>query len=369
MKKSCGLWLAVGLLSWTLTAFGQRPAVPYFPDVKDYKTLVCDFHMHTVFSDGTVWPTVRVQEAEREGLDAIVLSDHIEYQPHRDDIPTQHERPYEIALPTAQELNILLIKGAEITKDTPPGHYNGIFLQHIASLDHPDVLDAVKAAADQKAFVFWNHHTWKGIDRGQWQDVQTVMLKNNWLHGMEVANGNTYYPLAHQWCLDKNLTMIGSSDIHQPSIEVPYTPQQHRTLTLVLAKERSVQAIREALFAGRTLVWYQNQLIGPRSQLEAIYKASVVPSPIYFSRKKTGFFELTNRSFLDLQMQRTGKNGPQQLTIPAHSSVSVKATLPDEAETLTLSYVVTNMLTAPDTPLDVNIEIALPQPAEAVTTN
>lgn len=28
-----------------------------FTDLSGYKTLKCDFHMHTVFSDGRVWPT------------------------------------------------------------------------------------------------------------------------------------------------------------------------------------------------------------------------------------------------------------------------------------------------------------------------
>ncbi|HOI80411.1 MAG TPA: PHP domain-containing protein, partial [Petrimonas sp.] len=46
------------------------------PDVNGFKVLKCDFHMHTVFSDGDVWPTVRVQEAWREGLDAIAITDH-----------------------------------------------------------------------------------------------------------------------------------------------------------------------------------------------------------------------------------------------------------------------------------------------------
>lgn len=47
------------------------------PNILGYITLKCDFHMHTVFSDGKVWPTVRVDEAWREGLDAIALTDHI----------------------------------------------------------------------------------------------------------------------------------------------------------------------------------------------------------------------------------------------------------------------------------------------------
>ena len=33
--------------------------------------------MHTVFSDGVVWPSVRVEEAWREGLDA-----HRHYRSH-----------------------------------------------------------------------------------------------------------------------------------------------------------------------------------------------------------------------------------------------------------------------------------------------
>ena len=80
------------------------------PDIMGYKTLKCDFHMHTVFSDGLVWPTVRVDEAWQEGLDAIAITDHIEYQPHQKDIPTNHNRSYEIALPRAKEKGILLIE-------------------------------------------------------------------------------------------------------------------------------------------------------------------------------------------------------------------------------------------------------------------
>ena len=63
------------------------------PDILGYKTLKCDFHMHTVFSDGIVWPTFRVDEAWEEGLDAIAITDHIENQPSRSmlaEIITRH---------------------------------------------------------------------------------------------------------------------------------------------------------------------------------------------------------------------------------------------------------------------------------------
>src|SRR3546814_3969517 len=56
------------------------------PDVNGYKVIKCDFHMHTVLSDGHVWPNVRVQEAWKEGVDAIALTEHMEYQPHQEDV-------------------------------------------------------------------------------------------------------------------------------------------------------------------------------------------------------------------------------------------------------------------------------------------
>lgn len=41
----------------------QRRNEIQVPDLDGYTTLKCDFHMHSVFSDGLVWPTVRVDEA------------------------------------------------------------------------------------------------------------------------------------------------------------------------------------------------------------------------------------------------------------------------------------------------------------------
>jgi len=59
----------------------------HFPHTENYLTLVTDLHMHTVFSDGSVWPDIRVEEAVRDSLDVISLTEHIEYQPHKEDIP------------------------------------------------------------------------------------------------------------------------------------------------------------------------------------------------------------------------------------------------------------------------------------------
>ena len=44
-----------------------------FPDTEKYMTLTVDLHTHSVFSDGHVWPKIRVAEALRDGLDALAI--------------------------------------------------------------------------------------------------------------------------------------------------------------------------------------------------------------------------------------------------------------------------------------------------------
>ncbi|HYW80759.1 MAG TPA: hypothetical protein VE890_14355, partial [Thermoguttaceae bacterium] len=229
-----------------------------FPDVEGYQTVACDLHMHTVFSDGRVWPPVRVMEAWRQGLDAIAITDHVEYQPHKDDLPTNHNRPYDLAAGTAKAQGILLPRATEITRDTPPGHFNAIFLDDVGPLDTKEFLGAIEQANKQGAFVFWNHHEWKGEERGRWLDVHTTMVENKWLHGMEIANGGSYYPNAHRWCLEKNLTMLGNTDIHDPDLRQASTTDDHRTMTLVFVKEKTLDGLKEALQQGRTVVWYED---------------------------------------------------------------------------------------------------------------
>jgi hypothetical protein len=313
--------------------------------------------MHTVFSDGMVWPTVRVDEAEREGLDAISITDHIEYQPKKDDVPTNHNRPYEIALQRAKEKNILLVKGTEITRDTPPGHFNALFLEDVNPLDTEDFIDVMKAAKDQGAFVFWNHPGWKPKFKG-WFEIHTTLYENLLLQGIEVVNGRTYYPDAHRWALEKNLTMMGNSDIHQPMVGNEMTSEIHRPMTLVFAKETSVKALKEALIAGRTAVWFENRLIGKPNYLHAIFKKSVEIDKPYLRKADTIWFEVTNNSDININVQSLKKGG-QRLEFPANSITIVRTKAGAEDEQVELKYKITNFIIAPEKGLPVNLVVPL----------
>ncbi len=326
------------------------------PDILGGKTLKCDFHMHTVFSDGLVWPTVRVDEAWREGLDAIAITDHIEYQPHKQDVLTGHNRPYEIALPRAKELGMLLIRAAEITRATPPGHFNALFLSDVKPLDTNDLLDCMAAADQQGAFIWWNHPDWKPEHKG-WFDIHTTLYEKKYMRGIEVVNGRTYSPTVHQWALDKNLTFLGNTDIHQPVGLEPMPPGGHRPMTLVFAKDRSIPAIKEALMAGRTAIWFEDKLIGRKEYAQALLAGAVRVTDLEREGKKTVRFTIRNDSDLPIALQREGKLGPKELNLPGNTLVRVKVDVNDSEEPTELAYVATNFLVAPEKGLPVKFLI------------
>ncbi|OHB63986.1 MAG: hypothetical protein A2168_03825 [Planctomycetes bacterium RBG_13_50_24] len=358
MKSKAVLYFVLLHLLFAGLATGDVRREINIPDILDYKTLKCDLHTHTVFSDGLVWPTVRVDEAWREGLDAISISDHIEYQPHKKDVPTNHNRPYEIALSPAKQKNILLVRGAELTRDTPPGHFNATFLSDITPLDTNELFDAVKAADKQGGFIFWNHPGWKPEAKG-WYDFHTQLYSSKLLHGIEVANGDTYYPEAHQWCLEKNLTMMGNSDVHQPVGNCEPSPENHRTMTLVFAKERSLDALKAALVEGRTVVWYKNQLIGRTEYLDALFKAAVRIAKPHHKQNNTVWFEVKNCSDIDIELEKPGGNPADKLLLPANSTIVMKTNIDSKTNRAKLSYTASNFLIAPDKGLPVNIMVSI----------
>lgn len=336
-----------------------------FPDIAGYTTLKCDFHMHTVFSDGEVWPELRVKEAWREGLDAISITDHIEYLPYKDDIPKNLNRPFEIASQKASELGILLIRGSEMTFDTPPGHFNAIFIQDIAKIEAKELIDEAKNAHEQGGFIFWNHPAWQGREKGLWSDFYTTMVEQGLMNGIEICNGGMYDSLAHQWCLEKNLTMLGNTDIHGPSTRFANVDKSHRTMTLVFVKEKSLASVKEALQNGRTAVWFEDKLIGKKEFLEPLFYASIAIQNPHKSENNI-WISIYNHSEITLRLQRTGSAGPKEITLAARETVRLK--MPEEKEAF--AYSVKNFLITPTEGLPIRLEIpTMPSGETSSNTN
>lgn len=285
---------------------GAQPMT--YPDIEGYNTLKTDLHMHTVFSDGNVWPTIRVQEALRENLDAISLTEHIEYQPHKEDIPhPDRNRAYHLALEEAKEHELLIIPGSEITRDKPVGHNNAIFISDANELIQDKAENAFAEAKKQGAFVFWNHPAWYAQNlQGNpvLRDFQKDRIKNGELHGIEVINQYDYAKESLTIALEQNLTIMGTSDVHG-LIDWDYTEKgNHRPLTLVFAKEKSVASLQEALFERRTVAVYNSLLIGRPEYLIPLLKASLnVKKAEYLGATKILKVELENVSSSDLLLE------------------------------------------------------------------
>jgi len=273
-----------------------------FPDIPGYFTLKCDLHIHSVFSDGNVWPTVRVQESQKDGIDAMAVTEHLEYQPHKEDIPhPDRNRAFILSEAAAKGTDLLVIRGSEITRSMPPGHANAIFIEDANKLIDDDVKKVYKEAKKQGAFIFWNHPNWysqqpDGV--ATLSDLHKELIKGGMLHGIEIANSGTYSEEAHRLALENNLTILGTSDIHG-LIDWDYdiTGGGHRPVTLVFSKTRDQEGLREALFAGRTAVWFRNSLIGKEELVVPLVKASVnVKSATYLGKSSVLSVTLENKS-------------------------------------------------------------------------
>lgn len=426
--------------SASLFAWGHGPAYPspseseavpkrqiQFPDTADYQTLVLDLHTHSVFSDGHVWPTVRVSEALRDGLDGLAITEHLEFQPHLSDIPhPDRNRAYEEALRAASGQPLKVIPGVEITRTGEPGHINAVFVSdanllisqataedtlpsaefatreeafdftvqqsplfhgaHSVEIDgkviwrpYPDPetykaimnyglaitrdpREVLEAANEQGAFVFWNHPGFEKLNSGL-NPFHKSATRAGLLHGIEIANGDAYYPNAHRLALKHNLALIGVSDVHE-LIEWDYRPEAehnpgHRPVTLLLAEGDSLEAMREALFARRSIVWWKDLLIGRKTHLAQLLEASlsiesVTQTPwgvqVNFLNRSDAPFKLRETSGAQL----TGQTGVIEIAPNGITPVTMNVGGKKEAA-VKLKFDVLNALVAPGKPAKITL--------------
>lgn len=352
-----------------------------FPDAPDgSRILSADLHTHSVFSDGHVWPSIRVEEADRDGVDALALTEHLEHQPKAADIPhPDRNRSYQVAVREAAASKIdavMLINGAEITRNMPPGHVNAVFLQDANKLRVDDAAAAINAANDQGAFVFWNHPNWlpqapDGVARIF--PFHKEMIRAGKLHGVEVANGtlDAYSEHALAIALEHNLTILGTSDIHGL---VDWTHDGghggHRPLTLVLAKERTPESLKQALFAGRTVAWINDDLIGRTENVEQVFRACIKIEPkAYLPKSSVLEIHLVNSCPLGFTLENAGLRTFHNITdvvrVERYGRRKIQVRMNDERKTLQLDLIVLNTQVRPRQHLRATLSTdvsAVPQP-------
>ncbi len=351
-----------------------------FPDTAAHRTVIVDLHTHSVFSDGHVWPNVRVAEAQRDGLDGIAMTEHLEWQPHREHLPhPDRNAAFREATDAAAGTDLLVINGSEITRDPPAGHINAVFVTDanalVASVGEDVGVDpsayyeaaatwpareAVLAANDQEAFVFWNHAWWSRQSPNTpvaMTDFHADLAYLGKLHGIEIANGSMYSEAAHRLALAHDLTLIGTSDVHN-LIDWDHEPHRggHRPVTLVMAEERSPDAVKAALFAGRTVVLFRHLLIGRRQHLQPLLEAGLTLEDATRDPRRDAV-SVTLRNHTSSPVRLRSAPGTEQafgmhadlVDIAPHSTEQLWLISEVPGPSLTLEFEVLSALTAPGT--------------------
>ena len=350
MKKLISLLLVILVTPGFLSA---QKKIINIPDIPGYVTLKCDFHSHTVFSDGNVWPTYRIDEAWKDGLDVLAITDHIEYQPHKEYIPADHNAAYKIASGLAAEKNLILVQGTEITRSMPPGHLNALFVEDAAAVYADDPAGSIRKAAEMGAFIHWNHPGWKAQEPDgipKLYDIHRDLLDKGYIHGIEFFNSTEYYPNILEWCDEYGLAVIANSDVHG-IISEDYG-HNTRPMTLVFAEERSEESLKQAMFDARTLAYFNNTLAGKEDLLRKVFEASISAGSPYHENETHEWIEIRNNSDIPFHLINGGSGAAGEFTIDA-SSVTILRIRKDADRPM--EWDVSNMLTGYNEYLKVEI--------------
>ena len=343
------------------------------PVVNGYNIYKSDLHTHTVFSDGSVLPGYRVQEAWRDGLDVMAVTEHIEYRPHEATFVNylenyrskKHDKAVNQNLTGGQQpssegimvdLNycvkesqkaaakygLTIIPGSEITRSgTYVGHFNALFTTDNNLIYDPDPVKAIRNAKAQGALVMHNHPGWtrKNID---YTETEKVVYGEGLIDGVEVMNGGEFYPGIIDRVLENGQFIAANTDIHSTTATDYILAGVHRPMTLIFAKENTLESLKEALEAGRTLSYGFNTLCGDAQLLKDFFAAGVllkvVPGQENSDRPA---LMLTNNTSVSYVIQQDGSN---QKRLDPFSTISMK---PVKGEKV-LKFTVLNMFCSKD---------------------
>ena len=310
------------------------------PQVNGYNVYKADLHNHTVFSDGQVLPRFRVREAWMDGLDVLAATEHIEYRPHE---ATFHEylkgytdkehlpgvkglaKGKQVVdlnfavseyLKEAPKYGMVIIPGSEITRDGKTvGHFNALFTKDNNTIYDKDPVQAVRNAKAQGALVMHNHPGWRKSSLDYTETEKTV-YDEGLVDGVEVMNGAEFYPGIVDRVRERGLFIAANSDIHFSTAGDYRLSGAGRPMTLILAQDKSLESLREALEARRTIAYAFNTLCGEEQLLKDFFAASMKITHV-----QGNTYLLTNMSSVPYVIQQGGN--PK--TLDAFTSVQINA--------------------------------------------
>lgn len=332
------------------------------PQVNGMNVYKADLHVHTIFSDGGVTPDMRVLEAWYDGLDVIAITDHMEYRSVEKDMlrymdryardefrkneavntnitrhaPDEHgilvdfNVAYDLATRKAADYGIMVIRGVEITRKEK-GDYNVLFTTDNNAIYDPDIEQALRNARSQGAFIVHNHPDYDENTQNHLSVFADGLYEKGFIDGVEVANGRRTWWHLFTHAVSGGYTPFANSDAHDyiywkygrpGEYEIP----RYRNMNLIIAEDFNENSIHEALKAGNTIAYSNNNLIGKRELLQALFESSV-DFKIQSASADKYHVSVVNSSSLPYFLQIGTKTyiinamGSQQLTLPVGEDV------------------------------------------------
>lgn len=249
----------------------------------------------------------------------IAITDHIEYRPKKEYYgkKVNLNTSYQIALEAKGNKDLIIIPGTEITRSKPFGHMNALFVTDADKADVKDQLDALEAMLKQGAYILWNHPGWPD-DKCTMYPVHEELIAQGKIHGVEIFNDIESYPIAYDWIDKYGLHPFANSDIHGP-IEERY--KATRPITLVFAKERTLESVKEAMFAGRTVALFDGILMGKKEFISPLVAASL---DFKVTQDKEGYAIYTISNASDIPFSIDFSTGYHPVTVGPRQSVTLE---------------------------------------------
>ena len=282
------------------------------PQVNGMNFYKADLHIHTIYSDGDVTPDMRVLEAWYDGLDIIAITDHMEYRrieremfeymdkyiredlrkegktvntnimrqgPDKKGILVDFNVAYKSASRKAKDYGLLVVRGVEVTRKHN-GDYNAIFTTDNNALYDPDLAQTLRNARAQGAFIVHNHPDYDPNNANTLSSVANGLYEQGLIDAVEVVNGRRTWSYLYSHAVEGGYTPMANSDAHEFIYWKYGRPCDHeipryRNMNLILAESLTENDIRDALKAGNSIAYGNNNLIGKIDLLKALFTASV----------------------------------------------------------------------------------------------
>ena len=260
-----------------------------------YNVYKADLHTHSIFSDGLVHPKWRVYEAWQDGLDVMAVTEHIENRAYEnmfhEYLKEYTDKEYQKgpaglknvdinfsireAKKEAVKYGITIIPGSEITRSgSEVGHFNALFTTDNNLIYDEDPVQSIRNAKSQGALVMHNHPGWRRKDIKMTPTEKTA-YGEGLIDGVEVMNGGMFFPGIIDRVREYNQFIAANTDVHRTTACDYRLTGADRPMTLILAKDKSLESLREALVQRRTIAFGFNTLCGSEELLRDFFYACV----------------------------------------------------------------------------------------------